>query len=284
MKTNNKNNSNRMLLKKVLRMIISRIMQYSGLLVFFDKYSRGSIRILTYHGIESKPSNSYSVEIYKFEEQMIYLKENYNIVSLKRYEMMIEKQIIIPNKTIAITFDDGFNNFYSKAYPILYKYKIPATCFIITNKIDYDPRFMSWNEIKNICEEGIVTFGSHTLSHNSLAKTNNFELQREVVESKNILENKLGNCINYISYPYGTRRDIDSRCLKIIEKTGYKMAFTSINGVNSHRTNPFSQRRTKIEWGDNFNNFKNILRGGLDIWMVFDCYLPFAQRKGEVHF
>ncbi|MHA1395471.1 MAG: polysaccharide deacetylase family protein [Promethearchaeota archaeon] len=275
--------SKRMKLKRFLRRIVNNITYYSGLVKIWEFFvSKHTVRILTYHGIEKFPQNSYSVSLDNFKKQMGYLKKNYNIISLLQYSKGLIKKNSFPENTVVITFDDGLKNFYSEAYPILKKYNLPATCFLITSKLNKNyGNYMSWNEIEKISKDGIITIGSHSCSHRSLPSLNEFEQKNEIGGSKSILEDRLGLNINFFSYPWGTFRDFNEKTKRLLSKYNYKLAFTSINGVNFTRNNRFALRRTKIEWGDDLSTFKKIIRETLDIWIVVDYFFRFLQRRNE---
>jgi peptidoglycan/xylan/chitin deacetylase (PgdA/CDA1 family)/glycosyltransferase involved in cell wall biosynthesis len=276
--------SKRMVIKKITKKLVSIITYSVGLsALWYWAYAKRATRILAYHGIEPCPSNSYSVSVENFDKQMRYLKENCNVISLLHFEKLLQGSGNIPSDTIVITFDDGFMNFYQYAYPILKKYHLLATCFIIASKIESsDDNFMHRDILQEIIKDGIVSIGSHTASHKSLSQLGDKELLYEISGSKNKIEMKLGTPVDYFSYPYGTPRDIDKRCIEILARSGYKLACTSINGVNSNNSDPYALRRTKIEWGDSLASFKKILRGSVDIWAIVDYCFGFLQNKKEV--
>lgn len=274
----------RMLIKKYARNIVSTINYYSGLSsIWYWLYAKRAVRILTYHGIELSPTNSYNVSLSNFEKQIDYIYKKYNVISLPQYINNLEKKRSFPINTIIITFDDGFRNFYEYAYPILKKYQIPATCFIITSKVgNLKGNYMNWDELKEVAMDGLITIGAHSVTHKSLPSLNDVNLQHEIRDSKHMLENNLGIAVTYFSYPFGTLRDFDDRCERYIKQYGYRLAFTSISGCNSLNVNPFELRRSKIEWGDGLPTFEKILVGALDIWYLIDRWFSFLQKKEQV--
>jgi peptidoglycan/xylan/chitin deacetylase (PgdA/CDA1 family) len=213
---------------------------------------------------------------------MEYVKSNCSVISLRAFEKYLQGNISLQSDSIVITFDDGYKSFYDIAYPILKQYQLPATCFLVTTKVNgNDDLFMHWDEVKEITRHGLITIGSHTISHKSLSAVDDLQLENEIRESKILIENNLKIPIHYFSYPYGTPRDIDERCFQALANSGYKLSCTSINGVNSRNTTRLRLRRTKIEWGDGLNTFKKILHGALDIWVVIDYVSGFLLRKRE---
>lgn len=278
--------SARMQIKKMLRRVVSFIAYYSGLSsIWYFLFARRAVRILAYHGIECSLTNSYAVSFNNFEKHMQHLSKYFNVISLDQYQKRLQQKKSFPPDTVIITFDDGFKNFYERAYPVLKKYRLPATCFVITSKVESNSAyFMYWDELRKLLSDELITIGSHTVSHKSLPSLNESELQKEVGESKKILENNLGIPVNFFSYPWGTLRDFNENCTKVISSFQYKLACTSVNGVNWNHKNPYKLRRTKLEWGDDLSVFSKILWGALDIWAFVDYCFRFLQRKEEVDF
>ncbi len=142
-------------------------------------------------------------------------------------------KIILPGEKeegIVITFDDGEENIYEYAFPVLKKYRCPAIVFLVVNYIGkrnyWDISItgrnchLDWNQILEMKKYGIV-FGSHTMSHRNLTKLNEQELAYELSESKRILERHLGK-IDTISYPFNR---VNSFVLKKVAQAGYRFGF-----------------------------------------------------------
>ncbi len=142
-------------------------------------------------------------------------------------------EIILPGEKkdgIVITFDDGEENIYEYAFPVLKKYHCPAIIFLIVDYIDKKNywdlsitgrnRHLNWKQILEMNKYGIV-FGSHTMSHRNLTRLSTQELEYELFESKRILEGQLGT-IDTISYPFNR---VNSYVLKKVAEAGYKYGF-----------------------------------------------------------
>ncbi len=170
--------------------------------------------ILTYHSIDG--SNSViSTAPQIFRRQMRFLRENdYNVISLsKLVELFTANKPLLP-KTVTITFDDGFRNFYAEAFPVLEEYGFEATVFLVTDFCGkYNdwagnppelPRseLLSWREIKELNKYGIE-FGSHTRTHPDLTRISDAEAQCELTESRLIIQGKLGTKVSTFAYPFG---------------------------------------------------------------------------------
>ncbi len=155
------------------------------------------IPILTYHSIDTSGSVvSTAPEV--FRRQMKSLSESgYNVVALNNLvEVLANKQTYSP-KTVALTFDDGFQNFYTTAFPILKEYGFQATVFLVTDycgkyndwgdNLPKLPRskLLSWQEIKELNKYGIE-FGTHTRTHPDLTKIAASRVEGELFESKRV--------------------------------------------------------------------------------------------------
>ncbi len=201
------------------------------------------VPILMYHSIDHNDKTSgLSVSPESFARQMEFLSKNrYNVIPLEKAVAYIEKKEIPPPKTVAITFDDGLENNYKSAYPVLKKYNLPAAMFIIVNRVGA-PGFMTWDEIKEISDSGIVTIGSHTRTHFWLLGSDKRFLEDEVVNSKKILEEKLGKKVNLFCYPMGA---FDAESRRAVIDAGYTCA-VSTNPENVSPDDIYAIKRIKI--------------------------------------
>lgn len=176
---------------------------------------RVSVPVLTYHSIDESGS-VISTAPDVFRRQMKFLYENeWRAVSLKELVEDLIAHKTPPPKTVAVTFDDGFRNFFEAAYPVLEEYGFRATVFLVTdfcgkhNDWAGNPpelprsRLLGWPEIKRLSERGIE-FGAHTRSHKDLTKCPPGEMMREISESKKEIENRLGREAATFAYPFGS--------------------------------------------------------------------------------
>jgi peptidoglycan/xylan/chitin deacetylase (PgdA/CDA1 family) len=129
-----------------------------------------------------------------FEKHLAHLVENYPMVIPGAPLSLLKTQI-------CISFDDGYKDFYTVVYPLLRKWKIPA---VLAVPIDWvgKPAYCNWEELQEMDHSGLVHIASHSYSHKNLLE-NNVDLHREVVISKQILEDKLQKSIDTFVYPYG---------------------------------------------------------------------------------
>ena len=138
-----------------------------------------------------------------------------------------------PHNTVVITIDDGYQNNYTVAYPILRKYGFPATIFIITNVMDtkrsffFRDGFLSWDEVKEMSRNGIV-FGAHTKNHVYLPAIEDEQvLWDEIAGSKEAIEKHIGLPVYYFAYPSG---GFNPQAKRLTQRAEYKAAFTTSLG------------------------------------------------------
>lgn len=182
-----------------------------------------SIPVLMYHSVAYEKNNPVRIPQEKFKEQMKYLKDNgYSTLSLDDLYSYFEEGISVPEKSVVLTFDDGYEDNYKNAYPILKEYSFKASIFIITDSID-KKSYLTSSELKELDENGI-SIESHTVTHRKLQELSYDEQLKELENSKEILEKLLNKKVIYAAYPYGS---YNKDTIKAAKDAGYTMAFTT---------------------------------------------------------
>lgn len=186
--------------------------------------------IIMYHYVHPNPDaqDRLTVTPRSFEAQMRFLKEgHYNVVPLETLGFLIRDKKKIPDKTVSITIDDGHRDCFSYIYPVLKKYNLPATLFIIVDEVGrLQGDRISWGEIREMRDSGLITFGSHALGPEPLVNIKSeTELRKQIFDSKRILEEKLGVGVGIFSYPEGHYND---KIKQLIAEAGYKLAVTTM--------------------------------------------------------
>ncbi|MDO8488873.1 MAG: polysaccharide deacetylase family protein [Candidatus Omnitrophota bacterium] len=215
--------------------------------------SQYMVPIIMYHSVtpQARIDNRVEVSASRFQYQMEFLKNHhYNIVSLEEAGKMIKERKRVPAKTIAITFDDGYEDNYIYAYPVLKRLKIPATIFIIVNEVDRsNGDRLNWNQIKEMQGSGLISFGSHTLDHFYLPEVKSEEeLIRQIFGSKISLEEKLGVPINTFCYPAGR---FNLHIKDLVAQAGYKYAFATGLGRKYSNQDVYLIERVRVSESDN---------------------------------
>ncbi|MBU3091212.1 polysaccharide deacetylase family protein [Clostridium sp. CF011] len=188
-----------------------------------------SVPVLMYHSITSGKSDSNSLPIETFKEQMKYLKDNgYQTITLTDLYKYFMNQKPLPEKSVVLTFDDGYENNYTAMFPVLKEYNFKAAIFVITSHIDKDHEFMTSKQLLEMDKYG-VDIESHTVNHDKLKSLSKDKQLATLIQSKKDLEKILKKEINFFAYPGGA---YNKSAIEAVNEAGYKMAFT-IDGKSS---------------------------------------------------
>lgn len=215
--------------------------------------------VLMYHYIRTvtdprdKLGYNLSVTPKDFEQQMRYLAENkFTTVTPDDLVKAWQGQGSLPQKSVLLTFDDGYQDFYDQAFPVLKKYNLKATLFVVTGFVgDKQHRYVTWDEIAEMDRSGLVTMASHTLTHASLPKSKN--AKGEIADSKKIMEDFVGHPVGTFAYPYGAFNDSTAA---LVQKAGYDMAFTTQGGATMSYQKRFVLPRVRISGGLSLVSYK----------------------------
>lgn len=227
-------------MKRYRSFIILAVFVIAGFLWAKEQYV---VPVIMYHRIDDKAGISkLSVTPESFRDQISFLKRHdYNVVKLEELaELVREKKI--PYKTIAITFDDGYENNYTCAYPVLKEMGIPATIFISPALIGHE-RYLTWDQIIEMSESGVVSIGSHAMTHAYLPGLAEQKLDVEIVDSKRAIESHTRREVFSFSYPIGA---FDDRVKEKVRKAGYKIAVATNPGNDYPDHDLFAMKRVRI--------------------------------------
>lgn len=224
--------------------------------------NRKRVAILCYHSVidgDQPPHgdpHKQHIPLSLFIQHLEYLKNNYQVVSLAEFCQSRKENRSLPNYSVVLTFDDGFEDFYSVATPQLAQRQLPATIFVITDRASKllppnGEKFLTWDEIKELAAAGI-TIGSHTCSHPNLRHLPLDEVARELSESRAAILRHVSQSEVPLSYPFGqTSAAISS----LAEASGYSCAIDGDQGLNARDRAPFDLSRTVIASDDDLATF-----------------------------
>ena len=219
--------------------------------------------------------NSLRVKPLEFEKQIKFLSEDgWNFFTMTE---LVEKKDNLPKKSLAITFDDGYEDNLTNALPILKQYKAKATIYLVIDRHDREwsskrkkknssgelknePK-LSDEQVKELIYSGLIEIGSHTITHNNLPTLNKEEKLREIRDSKKEIEEKFNIKCNSFCYPFGL---YDSEDVKIVKEAGYSNATTTQKGIdNILNANLYELKRITVSGKDNLFAFKIKIKRGL---------------------
>lgn len=234
------------------------------------------VAILMYHKIGEPPAGSKLKKLWispeKFERQLCYLKgKNIPVITCSEHYAMLQKKTV-PYKAVILTFDDGYENNYTYAFPLLKKYGFRATFFIVTDTIgkmnvwhradtEAQQRMLSAEQIREMAAAG-MEIGSHTLSHPHLRTKNIEEARQEIGRSKIVLEELVGKPVEIFAYPYGAGAYAPG-VKELVGPAEYKLALGIRQGINvSGEEDYFALKRITVRRDENmFDFYLQISRG-----------------------
>jgi peptidoglycan/xylan/chitin deacetylase (PgdA/CDA1 family) len=200
--------------------------------------------VLTYHSISASPpgKNLLAVSAKTFEQQMRLLRKfKYNVLTLEQAAAAIRDRAFI-ERAVAVTFDDGYEDNYTLAFPVLKKYRIPATIFVICSKIGA-PGYLTWDQVREMQDSGLIVFGSHTLNHVALVLAGPAELEQEISGSKNLLAEKLSRPATLFCYPFG---NFNEKVEAAVKAAGYTVAVAGNPGGKVRDNDILAIKRLRI--------------------------------------
>lgn len=204
--------------------------------------------ILMYHSVGLNRAH-FTVAPEAFRAQIAFLKEKgFEIISLEA--CLRRSKAGETGKLVALTFDDGYRDFLSNAWPVLRGYGFPASVFLIAGRMDADYEasggekipLLSWEEAASLQREGVV-FGSHTVTHPKLTKIPLEEARKELEMSRDVLRQRLGVGPSFICYPHGRA---STEIHAMAREAGYVGGLSITPGHPGPDTDPFDVPRAYV--------------------------------------
>ncbi len=235
-------------------------------------------RILMYHmisaPIKKAKFNSLRVSPEMFEKQLRYLTDNgWQFFTMSE---LVSNKDQLPEKSIALTFDDGYEDNFTSALPILKKYNVKATIYLVVDRhnrewsskrkkkndngeLMREPKLQD-QQVREILKSGLIEIGSHTLTHDNLPTLSEEQKNLEIFVSKKKIEELFEiECLSFC-YPFGL---YDKTDIKLVDQAGYSNATTVEKGINDvKQTNPYELKRITISGKDNLFAFRLKLKTG----------------------
>lgn len=248
-------------------LLVSISVLYSGN-VFADP--QVNIAILCYHNLSPTTPGSMNMTPQKFEAEMQWLKDNgFSFITLNdAVDYLQGRRATLPPKPVVLTADDGWQSVYTYMFPIVRKLNIPVTLFIYPGTISEGKHALTWDELKQLKQTGLFEIQGHTYTHPNFkiakrhlspAAYDKF-VKNELVNSKKVLEDKLGVKISYLAWPFGIYNNYLEQQAK---DAGYVMAFT-IGGLGANRSfAPMEQPRFMIIDAESMKTFQELINGAV---------------------
>jgi peptidoglycan/xylan/chitin deacetylase (PgdA/CDA1 family) len=245
------------------------------------------IPILMYHSISDDREDGVhpyyrlntSPDIFASHMRFLY-ENNYSAISLDGVYQQLASGERPDNKLVAITFDDGYRDFYTQAFPVLQRYHYTATVFLPTGFIDNKElrlkgkEHLNWYEIQELHHAGIK-FGSHTVTHPQLRFLKSTDVEFELRQSKETIEDKLGAPVNAFSYPFAfpeEDKEFTEYLRDILQKSGYKCGVSTRVGTTSIKDDILFLKRIPVNSCDDTPLLEAKLEGAYN-WFYKSQYL-----------
>jgi peptidoglycan/xylan/chitin deacetylase (PgdA/CDA1 family) len=213
--------------------------------------------VIAFHRISKTPTkDSLTYDLKSFKDFCTFLSSNFHVVPLTKILEKLKNGEPFKHE-IAITFDDGYQNNFELAPPVLKALNLPATFFITTRFIgtEFVPwwdinlgvrlEWMTWDQVRELHRLGF-DIGSHTQNHVDLGKVSKEVALNELVKSRKDLEEQISSPVTLFAYPYGRRDNITPDNRELVRVAGYLCCCSCFGGLNKRGTDPFHLQRIPI--------------------------------------
>lgn len=199
------------------------------------------IVVLMYHNIVfGRTGGEYNRDIYNFEHDLVFLRNRTQIIGFDELPYLQSGLKKLDTDASIITFDDGDLSIYAVAFPLLKKYNIKATFFIITDYVG-TTGYVSWAQLREMADyrnengEKLFNIGSHSLDHKRFDEIPAEQIPKELSESKFAIEKNIYSPVWYFALPFGAgsgRKEI----IETAKNFGYRGIRSSTTGVMTPAT------------------------------------------------
>lgn len=220
------------------------------------------VPILMYHSISNNSASegltALRITQDSFNDQMKYLKDNgYYTLTMDEINDFITKNKPIPEKSVALTFDDGYEDNYTNVYPVLKQYGFKATIFVVASSVDKNSEYLTSAQLKEMQSNGI-DIESGTNENIKLADLTSSQQLKNLQSAKQTLETILNKKVNYVSYPFGS---YNANTLDAANKAGYLLGLSrdgkwsyKADGVYKLSRVYIGPKHTEANFEDRINN------------------------------
>ncbi len=220
------------------------------------------VPILMYHYVDDTPppagpyADGLTVRTKEFRVEMEYLVENgFHTVSLADAYLAMAGEKQLPERPVALTFDDGGIDNYEVAFPLLKEYGLTGTFFVITGSVGREGR-MGWEQLREMSAQG-MSIQSHTVSHPDLRGVSASKLKSELVDSRKAITDAVGEPSYVLSYPSGA---YDGKVIEATRAAGYVMAVATDKGKEGDPAAVYEMRRRRVQAFLPLTTFASLIR------------------------
>lgn len=208
-----------------------------------------------------------------FEEHLKFLKEHYNVLRLSDLGSALAEGKSLPEKSVILTFDDGYQDNFVTVFPLLKKYEMPATIFLVSGFIDNRIRLkgaeqwspVTWEQVREMNDSGLVDFGGHTDTHAVLTELDDINVVQEIGKSLDIIGARLDKKITLFAYPFGQGEHIPRAAIDILkERKDFVCACSTFWRTTHKSSQRFMVNRIIVGPTDTVTDLSVKIRGGYD--------------------
>lgn len=264
-------------MKKFFLTVTVLLLATAGFLFWLFQRDADGVPILNYHRVSDTDDNPATLKVADFDAQMKYLVDSgYKVISPDDLLDAWESGKPLPEKPIVLTFDDGHADIYNNVFPILQKYNMRATVFVVTDHMG-SADYLTWDMARALQNGGFVDIESHTMSYKDLTTLRGDKLWNEIYGSKQAIEWALKKPAKFIAYPHGkytvdaedTSKEVHYRAgfiedygLAKSEPNRFILTRIPVVGSNSHTLLRFKIRLNGSPIFAPINRFKNDIAEG----------------------
>lgn len=235
--------------------------------------------VLFYHSI-SESQDPFSISPIDFEKQLMLLRHVANPVSLSDIVSYVKGDKDLPDGSVAVTFDDGYQDIVTTALPILHRYRIPATVFVsvdpLKNELGNAHELLTHDDIRHLSQDPLIEIGSHAITHKKLTRLADHEVRFELQQSKDKIESITGKPCRYIAYPKGS---VNPKVRFLTQNAKYVAGVCIKQGMVYPNMDPFLIKRIVVQKGIGAFAFRWRMTRIMDWLAVFDTTLQKLWRR-----
>lgn len=244
-------------MKKQLKALMGRV---EGLTGIYERDFRSKMTVVAFHRVNDNIlADGLTCGSKKFVAFCEFFRKNFRVVPLSEQVSLCRSGGDVGG-SLSITFDDGYEDNFEVAAPILERLGLPATFFVVTSFVGTEvvapwdralavrQGWMTWDQLRSLVSRGFE-IGNHTHSHLNVASADVADVRADLETSQELMCRALGAPARLFAYPFGGRDDISERSLELVREQGFDCCASCFGGVNARKSDPYHIKRIGIaDW------------------------------------
>jgi len=218
------------------------------------------VPVLMYHHFADLPPDAtqgqldWTVSPQALAEQLAYLQlHGWHAIAPSDLALYLAEGTPLPQGSLVITIDDGYKEVLDVA-PLFVESGLMPVLFIVTDYVEYNA-YLNWDELASLASQGFI-IGSHSIDHRDPREADDTELQRQLVDSRALLEQQLGVQVDAFCYPYG---GVNKRVKEAVAASGYRTGFSLNPTIHQAPDDPLFLGRSRVDYGMSLDDFAALL-------------------------